>query len=107
MFTAFYSLTHVYGAEIWLGFVFICAGLYLALCCLFRRNRSKESFLRVLLGLLVSDIVCDAVWMAAFYPGGEYYNYGLGGAYMALLAWPSLLMITGFCVTLWNGKEEE
>lgn len=107
MFTALYSMDKVYGVDVWLGFVLICAGLYLALCCLFRRNRTKKGFLKVMLGLLISDFICDAVWMAAFYSGGEYHDYGLGGSYMVLLIWPSLLMLAGICVTVWICKKED
>lgn len=39
------------------------------------------------------------------YPGGEYCNYGLGGSYMLLLAWPGLLFLAGLIVAALNGKE--
>ena len=105
MLTAVYSLNQVYGAEIWVVFAGGCAAVYLAVCCLFRRNRRKRGIGVALLGLLGAEFICDSVWASAFYPGGEYSNYGLGGSYMLLLAWPGLLFLAGLIVAAQNGKE--
>ena len=102
MITAAYSLTQVYGAELWLIFTLSCMLLYLAACGLIRRNRTKKGILPVLLGLLAYEAICDLVWAAAFYPGGEYHNYGLGGSYTRLLICPALLILMGVCVTWIN-----
>ena len=55
MLTAVYSLNQVYGAEIWVVFAGGCAAVYLAVCCLFRRNRRKRGIGVALLGLLRSE----------------------------------------------------
>ena len=106
MVTAIRAMGEVYGADIWLGFFLACTGLYLLLFGLIRKNRTKRGFLKVLIGLLVSEVICDVTWMAAFFPGGEYCNYGLGGSYALLLSWPVLLGIAGFCVTLANRRAD-
>ena len=58
----------------------------------------------MLLGLLAAEIICDGVWAVCYYPGGEYYNYGIGAVY-GLLLWPCLLFLTGFIVTKINAKD--
>lgn len=102
MLVACYSLTQVYGAEIWVMFTGVCAAAYLVIACLFRENRKKEGRMAVGIGLLGAEMICDWVWASAFYPGGEYHNYGLGGSYMLVLIWPGLLFLAGWIVTWIN-----
>lgn len=102
MLVALYSVQHVYGADVWLIAAVGCAAAYLVLCGLFRRNRSRRGIAAVVLGLLAAEMICDWVWASAFYPGGEYRNYGLGGSYMLVLIWPGLLLLTGWIVTWIN-----
>lgn len=102
MLVACYSLTQVYGAEIWVIFAAVCAAIYLGVCFLFRKNRRKPK--PVFWGLLAAELLCDGLWASAFYPGGEYQNYGLGGSYLLLLIWPGLLCLVGLIVIAGNGK---
>ena len=69
------------------------------------RSDNRRALPKFLLGLLGAEFICDSVWASAFYPGGEYCNYGLGGSYMLLLAWPGLLFLAGLIVAALNGKE--
>ena len=104
MLTAIYSLEHVYGADVWVAFISVCAVLYLGGCSFFHRNRRKRGIRTVLLGLLAAEVICDGVWAVCYYPGGEYCNYGIGSAY-GLLLWPGLLCLAGFTATMINAKE--
>ena len=101
MITAIYSLSYVYGAELWLLFWAVCAVVYLAICGAFRTNRAPGAFKRVMIGLLVAEVIVDLVWALIYYDNGVYLNYGIGAIY-GLLLWIPALVIAGVTVTLRN-----
>lgn len=98
MITAFYSLSKVNGAVLWLLFWLLCAAVYLGVCLTRKPNRSATGAKNVLLGLLFAEIIIDLVWGCVFYPGGEYEEYGLGAIFILLL-WIPLLTLTGILAT--------
>lgn len=106
MVTSLYSLRRVSGAAYLVIGYLICVAVYLAVGLLFRQNRGKRGRRRLLLGLLVSEVLCDGVWFLAYYPGGEYHNYGIGAVAGAFL-WPMLLVLAGVLTTKINSKSKE
>lgn len=105
MLIAVYSLRHVTEGEIWVYSVLVCALLYVGACCMSWKNRSGRGMKKVMLALLAAEVIYDGACAAIFYPGGEYHNYGLGGAYGALLLWPGLLCFAWLTVAVINAKE--
>ena len=103
MVTALYSLSYVYGAELWLLFWFICLVAYLSICYAIKANRSLSGIKTVLIGALVAEVIVDAVWALIYYRNGIYTNYGVGAVY-GLLVWILVLMITAVIVTFKNLK---
>lgn len=101
MVTAIYSLSQVYGAELWLLFWFVCAAIYLGICFLIKDNRTKKGIKNVLIGLLVSEVIIDLVWAIIYYHNGTYLNYGIGAVY-GLLLWIPILTVTLDIITLKN-----
>ena len=105
MVTAIYSLSYVYGAELWLLFWFICLVAYLSICFAIKANRSLNGIKTVLIGALVAEVIVDAVWALIYYRNGIYTNYGVGAVY-GLLMWIPVLIITGIIVTIRNQKSK-
>lgn len=105
MLFSLYTLGKLNGAEVMLAGVLVCALIYLAVCLLLRTNRKGRGVRRVLLALLISELVCDALWYVMYFPGGEYRNWGIGGVYGAAL-WPLLLFVAGGVVTALNEERE-
>ncbi len=101
MVTAIYSLSQVYGAELWLLFWFVCAVIYLGISFLIKDNRTKKGIKNVLIGLLVSEVIIDLVWTIIYYHNGTYLNYGIGAVY-GLLLWIPILTVTLVIITLKN-----
>lgn len=94
MITAIYSLSHIYGAEIWIAFWLICFFLYAAICLLIPYNRSKRGIKTVLLHAFIAAVSVDLIWMLVYYPGGSYINYGIG-AVCGWSVWIVALVIAG------------
>ena len=86
MLTALYSVGSVAGADLWMKVVLLTSLAYFLICFSFRRSRSGRGVLTVLMGWLLTELLCDMVWLAWFWPGGAYRNGGLGSA-VALLLW--------------------
>ena len=79
MLTALYSVGSVVGADLWMKGVLLTSLAYFLICFSFRRSRSGRGVLAVLMGWLLTELLCDVVWLAEFWPGGMYHNGGLGG----------------------------
>ena len=94
MLTALYSVGSVAGADLWMKVVLLTSLAYFLICFSFRRSRSGRGVLTVLMGWLLTELLCDMVWL-----GGAYRNGGLGSA-VALLLWPVLLCLASGIV-LW------
>ena len=99
MLTALYSVGSVAGADLWMKVVLLTSLAYFLICFSFRRSRSGRGVLTVLMEWLLTELLCDMVWLAWFWPGGAYRNDGLGSA-VALLLWPVLLCLASGIV-LW------
>ncbi|MBS6532972.1 MAG: hypothetical protein KH338_04975 [Oscillospiraceae bacterium] len=99
MLTALYSVGSVVGADLWMKGVLLTSLAYFLICVSFRRSRSGRGVLAVLMGWLLTELLCDVVWLAEFWPGGMYHNGGLESA-VVLLLWPVLLCLAGGIV-LW------
>lgn len=99
MLTALYSVGSVVGADLWMKGVLLTSLAYFLICVSFRRSRSGRGVLAVLMGWLLTELLCDVVWLAEFWPGGMYHNGGLESA-VVLLFWPVLLCLAGGIV-LW------
>ena len=99
MLTALYSVGSVAGADLWMKVVLLTSLAYFLICFSFRRSRSGRGVLTVLMGWLLTELLCDVVWLAEFWPGGMYHNGGLESA-VVLLLWPVLLCLAGGIV-LW------
>lgn len=95
MFTLFYSVGHVVGAEITLLVFFAFTLLYYILCTLVADKQHTKIFH----GWLVCEVICDLLWWLIYFSGGDYYNHGIGGAYLILL-WPVLLGIAAAILCL-------
>ena len=80
MLTALYSVGSVAGADLWMKVVLLTSLAYFLICFSFRRSRSGRGVLTVLMGWLLTELLCDMVWLAWFWPGGAYRNGGLGSA---------------------------
>lgn len=87
------------GADLWMKGVLLTSLAYFLICFSFRRSRSGRGVLAVLMGWLLTELLCDVVWLAEFWPGGMYHNGGLESA-VVLLLWPVLLCLAGGIV-LW------
>ena len=72
-----------------------CTAVYLV-CGLFRRKKRNERR-RLVIGLLAAELLVDMFCFLVFFPGGEYHNWGIGGAYAAVL-WP-LALLTAYVLT--------
>lgn len=82
----------------------VCTVIYLA-CGLFRRkNRGKRGRRQLLVGLLILEVLVDAFCFPVFFPGGEYRNWGVGGAYVIVL-WPAVLL-AAYALTAVFGAEQ-
>ena len=99
MLTVLYSVGSVVGADLWMKGVLLTSLAYFLICFSFRRSRSGRGVLAVLMGWLLTELLCDVVWLAEFWPGGMYHNGGLESA-VVLLLWPVLLCLAGGIV-LW------
>lgn len=106
MITSIYSLGKVVGAELLLAGVLLCMAFYLVVCFLFRCSRTGRGVRTVLLALLCAELLCEGLWFAFYFPGGDYHNYGLGGVFGVLL-WPLLLLAAGGVATAVNQSREE
>lgn len=106
MITSIYSLGKVVGAELMVAGLLVCAALYLGLSLLIRANRTKRGIRVLLLALLGAEVVCDAVWFLLYFPGGDYHNYGIGGA-LGVFLWPMLLCLAGGIASAVNQSREE
>lgn len=105
MVTALYSLSYVYGAELWLLFWFICLVAYLCICFVIKANRSLSGIKTVFIGALIAEVIVDVAWALIYYHNGIYTNYGVGAVY-GLLMWIPVLIITGIIVTIRNQKKQ-
>ena len=74
MLTALYSVGSVAGADLWMKVVLLTSLAYFLICFSFRRSRSGRGVLTVLMGWLLTELLCDMVWLAWFWPGGAYRN---------------------------------
>ena len=104
MVTAIYSLSYVYGAELWLLFWFICLVAYLFICCAIKSNRTKSGMKTILIGALIAEVIVDVTWALIYYHNGIYANYGVGAVY-GLLMWVPVLIITAIIATIRNQKK--
>ena len=101
MITAIYSLSQVYGAELWLLFWLACAVIYLGICFLIKGNRTKKGAKNVFVGLAVAEVIIDVTWAIIYYCNGTYFNYGIGAVY-GMLLWIPVLIVTLAIVTIKN-----
>ena len=62
-------------------------------------NRNKRSILFYIVGMTIILEICDMIWLSYLYPGGEYYNRGVRGAY-TLLIFPILLIFWNSFMTV-------
>ena len=99
MITAIYSLSRVYGAELWLLFWLICVVIYLAIGLFIKNNRTGNGVKNVLIGLLIAEAITDLMWAAIYYHNGTYLNHDIGAVYGVFL-WVPILVITLVIVTL-------
>lgn len=106
MVTVIYSLGRVSGAGFWLAAYLVSMAAFLVVCLLFKKNRSGRGIIIVLLGLLLSEAICDGIWFLAYYPGGTYHNYGVGSV-SGILLWPAQLFLSGIAVTKINTSLRE
>ena len=105
MITAIYSLSRVYGAELWLLFWFLCIVAYMGIGFLFKPNRTKKEIKNVLFGLIIAEVIIDLAWAVIYYHNGTYLNYGIGAVYGWLL-WIPVLAVILFVVTGKNQNAE-
>ena len=84
MLTALYSVGSVAGADLWMKVVLLTSLAYFLICFSFRRSRSGRGVLTVLMGWLLTELLCDMVWLAWFWPGGAQWRPGIGGGTAAL-----------------------
>jgi len=75
--------------------------LFLGLFFVFRVNRSRKLILIYLIGVIFVLEVCDVIWLAYLFPGGEYYNRGIMGAYIFFI-FPILLLVLNVFTTMIN-----
>lgn len=80
-----------------------CTAAYLVCGLLQRRHWKEKSFRWLLAGLLTAELLVDTVCFLAFFPGGEYHNWGIGGAYVAGL-WPLTLLAAYVFTAILDGK---
>ena len=106
MLTALYSVGSVAGADLWMKVVLLTSLAYFLICFSFRRSRSGRGVLTVLMGWLLTELLCDMVWLAWFWPGGAYRNGGFG---LCCSAWPAASCCGSaglggdqFPITLWT-----
>lgn len=90
MLTAVYALGRIVGAELMLAGWSVCAIVYLACGLYRRRGQGRRGRKLLLLGLLAAEALVDLFCALVFFPGGEYCNWGVGGAAVVLL-WPLAL----------------
>ena len=102
--TGIYAIGRIYGAELILIIFGICLLLCVGIGMLFRCNRSMQGFKRFLLLIGVTACCCDGLMFLILFPGGEYQNYGIGGAY-AVFLYPAALCVAAVIVTAWNQEE--
>ena len=105
MLISLYSIAHVHGGWLWALLTFLCTAIYLVVCLLSCTEHSWKARLPIFIGLLCGEIICDVLWYLIYFPGGVYFNYGLGGI-GGLLLWPFLLMGIGALVVN-KGKKHE
>ena len=84
MLTALYSVGSVAGADLWMKVVLLTSLAYFLICFSFRRSRSGRGVLTVLMGWLLTELLCDMVWLAWFWPGVPQWRPGIGGGTAAL-----------------------
>ena len=104
MFTAFFSLGQVYGAELWLGGWFVCAIIYFLILLFNKANRQNVK--NILFWFMVAELLTDLVWILLYYNNSEYVNYGIGAVY-GLLLWPVALGTAGVIVSCQNKKHHK
>ena len=59
MLTALYSVGSVAGADLWMKVVLLTSLAYFLICFSFRRSRSGRGVLTVLMGWLLTELLCD------------------------------------------------
>ena len=83
MLTALYSVGSVAGADLWMKVVLLTSLAYFLICFSFRRSRSGRGVLTVLMGWLLTELLCDMVWLLAR-RGVPQWRPGIGGGTAAL-----------------------
>ena len=102
--TAIFAIGRVYGAELTLIIFGACLLMCMGIGMLFRCNRSRQGFKRFLVMIGAAGLCCDSLLFLLLFPGGEYRNYGIGGAY-AVLLYPVALCLAAALATAWNQDE--
>lgn len=102
MVTMLYGFGRINGSWLMLVLYLVSYVLYLGCCFLFRYNRGRIARRRILLTPLVLTELADPVLFLILFPGGQYYNYGIGGAWAVILLWPTAAILTGAIVTALN-----
>ena len=106
MITAFFTLSQVRGAELWLLFWCISLVAYIGIGYKLKVNQTKQGIKNVLIGLLIAEVANDLVWSISYYFNGTLLDYGIGLTY-GLCLWIPLLVITLIIVTIQNKKVEK
>jgi hypothetical protein len=101
MFTIIKSSQKIICSEIMLWVIVICIVLAGSTFIAFRSNRNKKRIISYLISLFVIFEICDFVWLSYLFPGGEYFNRGLGGI-MSILILPLSLVVLNISLTASN-----
>lgn len=106
MAAALLFMRYVVGGDILLLVWGMFTAGYLLCGLLCRKARGKKGRRQLLMGLLMSELLTDISCFVSFFPGGEYHNWGIGGASVVFL-WPVLLLLAyGFTAAFWTRKRE-
>ncbi len=92
MITSIYAIGRVTGAVGWLVGCAVCLIIAFAVAFSLKANRKMPNALMATAGIALSALVCDVIWYLMYFPGGEYVNRGIAGAYILLL-YPSVLAL--------------
>ncbi|MCG8501713.1 MAG: hypothetical protein MJB12_15115 [Firmicutes bacterium] len=101
MITIVKSMQQVTGSEIILFGSVCCAVFFILVFVIFKTNRSRKAIIIYLIALLLLFEVCDVIWLAYFFPEGEYVNRGIAPV-GPFLIFPLFCIILNTICTIFN-----
>ena len=84
MLTALYSVGSVVGADLWMKGVLLTSLAYFLICVSFRRSRSGRGVLAVLMGWLLTELLCGMACRVLARRDVPQWRTGIGGGSAAL-----------------------